>query len=170
MRRPAHAHRLLGADASTASCFPAEYCEAAQPDTSLIESQSRSRPLRRGSVASLKAAGAIMQIIAPKCALCWSTYVGLANSTWAATAQLHPTWLLWSIWLSALTIAVMLLQALKAGRYGPVACAAAAYLLLAAGWLLDVSAARYGGFGLLAIAFATEGSAFQNKCTRPRPG
>jgi hypothetical protein len=150
-----------------ASCSPAECCETAKSDACLIASQFPLEALRRGSVAGLKAAGAIMQIIAPKCALCWSTYVGLANSTWGAATQLHPAWLLSSIWLSTLTIAVMLLHALKAGRYGPAACATAAYLLLVAGWLLDTSAARYGGFVLLAIAFAMEGSGFRKLCKRP---
>ena len=121
-----------------ASCSPSECCETAKSDACLIESQYPiGARLWRGSVAGLKAAGAIMQIIAPKCALCWNTYMGLANSTWGAAAQLHPAWLLSSIWLSTLTIAVMLLPALRAGRYGPAACATAAYLLLVAGWLVD---------------------------------
>jgi hypothetical protein len=56
-----------------ASCSPSECCETA----CLIESPYPiDARLWRGSVAGLKAAGAITQIIAPKCALCWSTYVG----------------------------------------------------------------------------------------------
>jgi hypothetical protein len=124
--------------------------------------------LRRWSIASIKAAGAVLQLIAPKCAVCWSSYLGLASSTLAAAVRLNPVWSLSSLTISTLTLAMMLLQAVTGRRYGPASLAAVAYLLLTFGWLADIPPMQDVGLILLMTAFATDGSTFQQiyRCAR----
>jgi hypothetical protein len=122
----------------------------------------------RWSIASIKAAGAVLQLIAPKCAVCWSSYLGLVSSTLAAAVRLNPVWSLSSLAISTLTLAIMLLQAVRGRRYGPASLAAVAYLLLTSGWLADIPLMRGVGLILLMSAFATDGSTFQqiHRCAR----
>jgi len=114
----------------------------------------RARHVRRCAEACVKVAGIVLQIGAPKCAVCWTTYAGLVNAGWFAATRLNPVWLTSSIVISMLTLAIMFRQALRARAYVTVLGAAVAWLLLIAGWFVDFPIARYAGLTLLLISFA----------------
>jgi hypothetical protein len=174
--------RLLGADVRTPTagsssdlvervfgdrCINSgrERREIDRQDTALSDSASPfGAHLWRWSIASIKAAGLVLQLIAPKCAVCWSSYLGLASSTLAAALRLNPAWSFSSLAISSLTLAIMLLQAVRGRRYGPASLAAVAYLLLTSGWLADLPPVQDGGLILLMAAFAGEGSTFRQIC------
>jgi hypothetical protein len=112
--------------------------------------------VRRCSEAGVKVIDMVLQIGAPKCAVCWTTYGGLVNAGWFAATRLNPVWFTSSILISMLILAIMFRKALRARAYGTVLCAAAAWLLLMAGWFMDFPLVRYAGLTLLLISFASE--------------
>jgi hypothetical protein len=112
--------------------------------------------VRRCAEACVKVAGMVLQIGAPKCALCWTTYAGLVNAGWFAATRLNPVWLTSSILISMLTLAIMFRQAFRARAYVTVLGAALAWLLLIVGWLVDFPTVRYTGLILLLISFLNE--------------
>ena len=155
--------RLLGGRHIGAACNARRDCCGINRQATAVS--DRASPFGahpwRWSIASIKAAGAILQLFAPKCAVCWSSYLGLASSTLAAAVRLNPVWSLSSLAISALTLAIMLLQAVRGRRYGAASLAAVAYLLLICGWLADIPPMQDVGLILLMTAFATDGSTFQ---------
>src|ERR1700738_2386410 len=48
--------------------------------------------LRRIAESGIKC-GVVLQIGAPKCAVCWTTYAGLINVGWLAAESANPLWL-----------------------------------------------------------------------------
>ena len=108
------------------------------------DSRTASR-LRTGT----DAATVVLQLLAPKCAICWTTYAGLINAGWLTVSTAKPDWLVLSVisWLAAMSISAY--DAWRTRRIWPVLVAAAAWLLLTAGWLANEPALRYTGITVL---------------------
>jgi hypothetical protein len=136
-----------------------------------IRAGAVSARVRRGAEAGIKAAGIVLQIGAPKCAICWTTYAGLLNASWFAVTNVNPLWLATSALVSILTLSVALRRTWQTRRYATVLCATVAWLLLIAGWCIDVPPVRYAGIALLSISFATDALALriQRRPSRSTP-
>jgi hypothetical protein len=111
---------------------------------------------RRYAEMGAKAAGLMLQMLAPKCAFCWTTYAGLLNMGWFAATQLHPVWLIASISVLIVTLALMFRQARRTRRYGGPLCTVAAVLLMATAWITGIERIRYAGPILLLASFVVE--------------
>jgi len=111
--------------------------------------------LRRVAGAGIKVAGIVLQIGAPKCAICWTTYAGLINAGWFAVQSANPFWLAFATLTSIMSLVAGLQRALKTRRYAGFLGTTLAWALLVAGWLLDLALVRYAGFALLLISYAT---------------
>ncbi|RQS16011.1 hypothetical protein DIE07_00485 [Burkholderia sp. Bp9002] len=106
---------------------------------------------RRWLAASVNTIGVVLQIGAPKCAICWTTYAGLLNAGWFAATQFSPLWFATSLLTILVTLYVTVRDALRTRRCAAAGCAVLAWLLLIAGWFAGASAVRIAGFALLAI-------------------
>jgi len=133
---------------------------------SRIRAGAASTRFRRGAEAGIKAAGIVLQIAAPKCAICWTTYAGLLNASWFAVTNFNPLWFASSALVSILTLTVALQKTWRTRRYGTVLCATVAWLLFIAGWCIDLPPVRYAGIALLSMSFAAEALARRK---RPSP-
>jgi hypothetical protein len=113
--------------------------------------------VRHGIGAAARFAAVGLQIFAPKCALCWTTYAGLFNAGWFVATNLHPIWSSLAALTSTLAVCISLLAARRTRRYRAWLWAAASWSFLIAGWLLDSLPVRCLGFGLLAARFTYAG-------------
>jgi hypothetical protein len=131
-----------GADRATCGCecVPAPGLEACTPPICV----------RPGIGAAARFAAVGLQIFAPKCALCWTTYAGLFNAGWFVATNLHPIWSSLAALTSTLAVCISLLAARRTRHYRAWVWTAAAWSFLIAGWLLDCLPVRCLGFGLLA--------------------
>ncbi|WP_232515159.1 hypothetical protein [Burkholderia ambifaria] len=109
---------------------------------------------RRWLAASVNAIGVALQIAAPKCAICWTTYAGLLNAGWFAATQLSPLWFAASLLTILVTLYVTVRDAWRTRRCAAAGCTVLAWLLLIAGWFVGLSAIRIAGFALLSAAAA----------------
>lgn len=104
----------------------------------------------RGRVADGgKVFGLLLQLGAPKCAICWTSYAGLLNAGWFVARTTNPWWLFLAGLMAAVSLGAGFRRARRRRQYTPLALAAAAWLLLACGWLLGASFARYAGAAVL---------------------
>ena len=125
-------------------CVPARGLDACMPPI-------RMRP---GIESAAKLAAVGLQIFAPKCALCWTTYAGLFTAGWFVATNIHPVWASLAALSSTLALCISLLAARRTRRYRAWLWTAASWSFLIAGWLLDSLPVRCLGFGLLAASFA----------------
>lgn len=112
--------------------------------------------LRRGAEAGVKVASIVLQIGAPKCAICWTTYAGLINAGWFVARNANPLWLAFATLTLILSLAAGLQRALQTRRYVALLGTTVAWVLLVAGWLTDVPPVRYAGFALLSVSYAID--------------
>ena len=108
----------------------------------------------RGARTVVEISGIALQIAAPKCAICWTTYAGLVNASWFAVETVNPLWLTFATLTLILSLIVGVQRALQTRRIAPIMGIATAWVLLLAGWFADVSPVRYAGFALLSICYA----------------
>jgi hypothetical protein len=123
------------------------------------------------TAARLAAVG--LQIFAPKCALCWTTYAGLFNAGWFVATNIHPVWASLAALSSTLALCISLLAARRTRRYRAWLWTAASWSFLIGGWLLDCLPVRCLGFALLAARFTYAGltrRARARTSTRSVPG
>jgi hypothetical protein len=99
--------------------------------------------------------GIVLQIAAPKCAICWTTYAGLVNASWFAAETVNPLWLTFATLTLILSLIVGVQRALQTRRIAPIMGIATAWVLLVAGWFVGMSPVRYAGFTLLFVCYAT---------------
>lgn len=130
-------------------CVPARVLNARMPSI-------RVRP---GLETAARLAAVGLQIFAPKCALCWTTYAGLFDAGWFVATNVHPIWASLAALSSALAVGISLLAARRTRRYRAGLWTAASWSFLTAGWLLDSLPVRCLGFGLLAARSAYAGLA-----------
>jgi hypothetical protein len=91
----------------------------------------------------------ILQLLAPKCAICWSTYAGLLNAGWLTVTTTKPHWFVLSLISCLGAMSISGWDAWRARRVWPVLAAVAAWILLTAGWFADEPSLRYAGFTVL---------------------
>lgn len=112
--------------------------------------------LRRLAETGIKVCGVALQIGAPKCAVCWTTYAGLINVGWFAAESANPLWLAFATLTLIISLAAGLQKALRARRYVALLATTVAWILLVAGWFTGLQAVRYAGFALLLISFVSD--------------
>jgi hypothetical protein len=127
-------------------CAPASEARACASDSRL----------RRIAETGIKVAGIVFQIGAPKCAVCWTTYAGLINAGWFSVESANPLWLALATLTLIVSLAAGLRRALQTGRYVALLGTTAAWVLLVAGWFMDLPPVRYAGFALLLISYAID--------------
>ena len=110
---------------------------------------------RRGVRAVAEVSGIVLQIAAPKCAICWTTYAGLVNASWFVAETVNPVWLTFATLTLILSLGVGVRRAWQTRRIAPIMGTATAWVLLVVGWFADVSPVRYAGFALLLVCYAT---------------
>jgi hypothetical protein len=108
-----------------------------------------------GARAVVDVSGIVLQIAAPKCAICWTTYAGLVNASWFAAETVNPLWLTFATLTLILSLIVGLQRALQTRRIAPIMGIATAWVLLVAGWFVGMSPVRHAGFALLFVCYAT---------------
>jgi hypothetical protein len=113
-------------------------------------------PLRRIAETGINVCGVILQIGAPKCAVCWTTYAGLINVGWFAAESANPLWLAFGTLTLIISLAAGLQRALQTRRYVALLATTVAWILLVAGWFTGLQAIRYAGFALLSISFVSD--------------
>jgi hypothetical protein len=113
--------------------------------------------MRPGIETAARLAAIGLQIFAPKCALCWTTYAGLFNAGWFVATNIHPIWASLAALSSTLALCISLLAARRTRRYRAWLWTAASWSFLITGWLLDCLPVRCLGFGLLAARFTWAG-------------
>lgn len=124
---------------------------------------------RRSAGAGVEVAGIVLQIAAPKCAICWATYAGLVNASWFAAENVNPLWLACATLTLILSLAAGLQRALQTRRFTALLGTTVAWVLLVAGWLTDIAPVRCAGFGLLSTSYAI-GLWFDCKSCAPASG
>jgi hypothetical protein len=112
--------------------------------------------LRRIAEAGIKVAGIALQIGAPKCAICWSTYAGLINAGWSAAQSANPLWLAFAALTMMISLAAGLRRALETHRYVALLATTVAWILLVAGWFTGLPLVKYAGFALFSISYAID--------------
>jgi hypothetical protein len=120
--------------------------------------------LRRIAETGVKVCGVILQIGAPKCAVCWTTYAGLFNAGWFAAENASPLWLALATLTLIVSLAAGLQRALQTRRYVALLATTVAWILLVAGWFTGLPAIRYAGFALLSISFVSDRFARRISC------
>jgi hypothetical protein len=130
---------------------------------------ARRTPMRRHAEAAAKAAGIALQLAAPKCAICWTTYAGLLNASWFSVTSANPKWLALSMLSITLALMLAIRTAWRTQRSTPLACAAAAWLLVVAGWLSDMAPLKYAGLALL-LAPHIASVSWRSACSKANPG
>jgi hypothetical protein len=120
------------------------------------EAQASDSRLRRIVETGIKVCGVTLQIGAPKCAVCWTTYAGLFNAGWFAAKSASPLWLAFATLTLIVSLAAGLQRALQTRRYVALLATTVAWILLVAGWFAGLPAIRYAGFALLSISFLSD--------------
>ncbi len=113
--------------------------------------------VRPGIEAVSRFASVGLQVFAPKCALCWTTYAGLVNASWFVATNVHPVWASLAALTSTLSVCVSLRAARRTRHHQAWLWTTAAWSCLVVGWLLDCLPVRYLGFGLLVARFTWVG-------------
>ena len=91
----------------------------------------------------------ILQLLAPKCAICWSTYAGLLNAGWLTLTTAKPHWLVFSLVSCLLAMSLSIRDAWRTRRVWPLVATVTAWLLFGAGWFTNEPSLRYAGFTVL---------------------
>jgi hypothetical protein len=119
------------------------------------------------TVEGAKLLGTLLQLCAPKCAICWSSLAGWWNAGWFAMQTTNPWWLLFASLTAAVFLGVGFINAYRHRRYAAFAFATLAWLLLACSWLLGTSFIRYTGVAFLMASVAIDRRS--SRCGSARP-
>lgn len=90
-----------------------------------------------------------IQIFAPKCTICWTTYAGLLNAGWLTLTTTEPHWLVLLLLSYPAAMLLSILDAWHTRRVWPVAATSIAWLLLVASWFANEPSLRYAGLAIL---------------------
>lgn len=107
---------------------------------------------RSRTVDGAKLLGTLLQLCAPKCAICWSSVAGLWNAWnagWFVAQTTHPWWICLASLAALVSSGAGFINAYRHRRYTAFALATVAWLLLACSWLVGTSFIRYAGAGLM---------------------
>lgn len=103
---------------------------------------------------ALRSAVFALQIVAPKCAICWTTYAGLFGASWFAATRYNP------VWFAAILCATFALllrtwrEARRARQYATALAMLPGGLLMLVGAFVGFAPLRWAGALWLVIAVA----------------
>jgi hypothetical protein len=112
--------------------------------------------VRGRTVDGAKFLGTLLQLGAPKCAICWTSFAGLWNAGWFVARTTNPWWLFFACMTAAVSLGAGFISAWRRRRYAAFALAAGAWLLLACSWLLGATFTRYAGVAFLMTSIAID--------------
>lgn len=111
---------------------------------------------RQRAKISTSAAMLMLQIAAPKCALCWSTYAGLINASWFVMTALNPAWTILMALTATVSIGVSLSNAWRTKCYASLLLTCVAWSCLIVSWMIGSAWIAYTGIALL-LCFCARG-------------
>ncbi|RAR50758.1 hypothetical protein C7401_14074 [Paraburkholderia unamae] len=103
---------------------------------------------------ALRLAFFALQIAAPKCAICWTTYAGLFGASWFAATRDNGLW--FGTALSLMFVAAFLSwrEARRTRRFAAACASLPGWLLMLAGAFVGIDCIRWAGVAWLGVALA----------------
>jgi hypothetical protein len=97
----------------------------------------------------LQLAAIALQVAAPKCAVCWTTYAGLLDASWFAATRFNPVWFAAMLCIALLMFVMHVHSAWRTRRYGIALLTLSGWGLVIGGSLIGVIAIRVAGVAIL---------------------
>lgn len=95
-----------------------------------------------------------LQIVAPKCAICWTTYAGLFGASWFAATRYNPVWFVATLCAAIVLLTLAWREARRAHHYAAVCAILTGWLLMFFGAFVGVPWVRWAGVSWLGIVMA----------------
>ena len=95
-----------------------------------------------------------LQIVAPKCAICWTTYAGLFGASWFAATRYNPLWFTATLCATIVVLSLTWREARRAHQYAAACAILPGWLLMLSGAFVGVAWVRWVGVSWLGIVMA----------------
>ncbi|WP_322048069.1 hypothetical protein [Paraburkholderia sp. J67] len=95
-----------------------------------------------------------LQIVAPKCAICWTTYAGLFGASWFAATRYNPVWFAATLCVMFVVLSLTWREARRTRQYAAAFAILAGWLLMLFGAFVGVAGVRWVGVLWLGIVTA----------------
>ncbi|MFX1676396.1 hypothetical protein PWR63_29775 [Paraburkholderia sp. A2WS-5] len=86
-----------------------------------------------------------LQIVAPKCAICWTTYAGLFGASWFAATRYNPVWFAATLGAAAVVLTLAWHETRRTRQYAAALASLPGWVLLLFGAFVGFASVRWAG-------------------------
>lgn len=100
----------------------------------------------------LRIAVLALQIMAPKCAVCWTSYAGLLGASWFAASRYNPGWYAAALCVTAMSLWLAWREARRTRHYVAACAIVPGWLLMLVGAFIGIDGIRWSGVAWVGVA------------------